>query len=96
MTRSKSHRLTRLFMLAATSFGATIYVSLGSACEFAATRFDPCGTLFGNCSPGSFDLAFASIPDYDLDPTCTIPAACVAPGTFVSPFSDFGPGFEGP
>lgn len=96
MTRSKNHRLTRLFMLAATSFGATIYVSLGSACEWATTRFDPCGTLFGNCSPGTFDLAFADVPDLGLDPTCTIPGACDPPGTFVSPFAQLGPGFDGP
>ena len=96
MTRSKNHRLTRLFMLAATSFGATIYVSLGTACEWATTRFDPCGTILGNCSPGAFDLAFADVPDLGLDPTCTIPGGCVPAGTFVSPFAQLGPGFDGP
>ena len=92
LRRSKFRKLT----LAAVTAASTLYVSLGGACEWATTRFDPCGTLFANCSQGSFNLAFASVPDYDIDPTCTIPAGCVAPGTFESPFAQFGPGFEGP
>ena len=33
----------------------------------------PCGTIFGFCEPTDIDRMFADIPDYDLDPSCTIP-----------------------
>ncbi len=42
-----------------------------------ATRyFDPCGTVFANCTPGSFETNAAEIGDYCVDPTCPIPGAC--------------------
>ena len=96
MTRSKKVRFKRCVFVLATALTSTMYVSLGGACEWVTTRFDPCGTLLGNCSPGTFDLAFASVPDFDLDPTCTIPGGCVPAGTFVSPYAQLGPGFDGP
>lgn len=34
---------------------------------------NPCGSIFGFCDPIDVDLMFADIPDYDLDPTCSIP-----------------------
>lgn len=66
------------------------------SCESVLTTFDPCGTILGNCTPGTFELLFADVPDWDVDPTCTIPGACGtaadAPGTFVDPFEQLGPG----
>jgi hypothetical protein len=45
------------------------------SCEGILTTFNPCGTVFGFCSEADLDLLFADIPDFDLDPTCTIPFA---------------------
>lgn len=38
--------------------------------------FDPCGTIFANCTPGSFQTNAASIGDYCIDPICTVPGGC--------------------
>ncbi len=46
-----------------------------SSCEGILTTFNPCGNIFGFCSEADIDLLFASIPDFELDPTCTIPFA---------------------
>jgi len=38
-----------------------------------------CGTVFAFCTPGDAALMlfrFFEIPDFDTDPTCTIPFAC--------------------
>lgn len=43
------------------------------SCETVATTLNPCGTIFGFCDPTDIDRMFADIPDYELDPTCTIP-----------------------
>jgi hypothetical protein len=34
---------------------------------------NPCGSVFAFCTPEDVDLLFSDIPNYDLDPTCTIP-----------------------
>lgn len=86
-------------VMAAAILTATVFQSLGGACEYALTRFDPCGTILANCQPGTFDLLFSDVPNFTLDPTCTIPGQCDDPvDGFDGPFSDFGPGFlnEGP
>lgn len=92
---SRKSGFARILWAALAGTGA-LFISLGSACEWTTKRFDPCGTLFANCNPGDFDLAFASVPDYLVDPTCTIPGACDPPGAFRSPYEQLGPGFEGP
>jgi hypothetical protein len=70
-------------------------VGCGTQVEWLATRFDPCGTILSNCAPGSFRLQFVdSLPDYRVDPTCTIPGACGPEGPAV--YEPFGPGFDGP
>jgi len=43
------------------------------SCETALTTLNPCGSIFGFCDPEDLDLMFADIPDYDLDPSCSIP-----------------------
>jgi len=43
----------------------------------ALTRYvDPCGTVLGNCTPGSFQANNADVGDYCVDPACTVPGAC--------------------
>ena len=90
----------RLVMRAALLSGCVFALINSTQCEWMLDRFDPCGTILGNCEPGSLQLQFADVPDYDFDPTCTIPGQCVeAAGegeVFQSPYSEFGPGFDGP
>ena len=40
-----------------------------------ARNFNPCGTILA-CDPVEWDLMFHDYPDYDIDPTCTIPGLC--------------------
>ena len=48
-------------------------LALFPSCKTVATTVNPCGSIFGFCDPTDVDRLFADIPDYDLDPTCTIP-----------------------
>ncbi len=42
-----------------------------------ATQYvDPCGTILGNCLPGSFQVNAADVGDYCIDPACTVPGQC--------------------
>ena len=43
------------------------------SCKSVLTTFNPCGTIFAFCDPTDIDTMFADIPDYELDPTCSIP-----------------------
>lgn len=36
---------------------------------------NPCGTVL-NCDPIEYDLLWADFPDFERDPTCTIPGLC--------------------
>ncbi len=42
----------------------------------ATAYVDPCGTILGNCAPGSFQVNAADVGDYCIDPTCTVPGQC--------------------
>jgi hypothetical protein len=57
--------------------GAVVF-QLGflDSCTGLLRVFNPCGTIFGFCEQEDLDLILAdSLPDWDLDPTCTIPFA---------------------
>ena len=60
-----------------------------SSCEDILTTFNPCGNIFGFCTEEDIDLLFATIPDYGLDPTCTIPYACGTGPLVPNPGPDF-------
>lgn len=66
--------------------GGTLFIPLLPSCETALTILNPCGSVFGFCDPRDIDLIFADIPDFDLDPTCTIPFGGAAVGCDDSPF----------
>ena len=42
-------------------------------CQGALTTFNPCGTVFSFCTAEELDALFSPIPNYNLDPTCSIP-----------------------
>ena len=81
---------------AAVLLTGTLFFSLGGACEVATQYFDPCGTILANCTPGSFQLQFADVPDWNVDPGCTIPGGCSGDDPWEDPFGQLGPGFDGP
>lgn len=65
-------RLRRAFIgMAALSTG-TAFLSIPS-CQGALTTFNPCGTVFAFCTAEQLDVLFSDIPNYNLDPTCSIP-----------------------
>lgn len=61
-----------VLMTASLLSGGVTFLSIPS-CETLLTTFNPCGNVFEFCDPNDIPLLFADVPDYDLDPTCTIP-----------------------
>jgi hypothetical protein len=88
MTGGKRRSLKRRLMVAMTAISALLAGSVaGVGCLGAvANNFNPCGTIL-NCDPNEYDLMMNSFPDWDLDPTCTIPGQC---GDGVFPFDASG------
>ena len=43
------------------------------SCKGLLTTFNPGGTILGSVTPEEIDLLFVDIPEYEYDPTCTIP-----------------------
>jgi len=66
-------RWTRVRLTFAMLVGVTMQLGWIPSCETIATTVNPCGTVLGFCNQEDVDLLFADIPDYELDPTCTIP-----------------------
>ncbi|HRX85996.1 MAG TPA: hypothetical protein P5572_13335 [Phycisphaerae bacterium] len=50
----------------------TAFISLPS-CQGVLTTFNPCGTVLSFCTAEELDALFSPIPNYNLDPTCSIP-----------------------
>lgn len=73
------------------AMGATV-LQLGflPSCRGILTVFNPCGTIFGFCQEEDLDLILSDrLPNFDLDPTCTIPFAqgnsCAGAPVFPTP-----------
>lgn len=65
----------------------TAFLSIPS-CEGLLTTFNPCGTVFDFCEPYELQALFADVPDYSLDPTCSMPYYGVRTGDTSSGCSD--------
>lgn len=46
------------------------------ACRGVTEFLNPCGTVFSFCDAEDLDFLNRTIPDFEDDPTCTIPFAC--------------------
>ncbi len=70
-------------LMASAASGGIVLLSLPS-CEAVLTTVNPCATVFEFCDANDIELLFADVPDFDLDPTCTIPflAGCSAGNIF--------------
>lgn len=90
--RADAKRRVRRALLACMVFTCGSTFLWMPSCKGILTTFDPCGTILGNCEPGTFDLLFADVPDYDVDPTCTIPGGCTGDDPWEDPFGHLGSG----
>lgn len=80
MKSLKIQRTIWRFLLALTLGGVLNGLNCGGLKDIAA-NFNPCGTLL-NCDPYEYDWLFIDrYPNWDIDPTCTIPGACAGTET---------------
>jgi len=60
--------------------GSTCVLGFVEKCDNAlatvSSYADPCGTIFANCTPGTFEVRAADVGDYCVDPACTVPGQC--------------------
>lgn len=68
---SFSRRQGGLVRLAA-AFAGAVYLVLPS-CEGILRTFNPGGTVFSTFSAQDLDAFLGDVPDWNLDPTCTVP-----------------------
>ncbi len=68
-----------------TRFAATFLIAgsflpqfLGFSCNDLQDLLNPCIVL-ATCTPEEFDILNNPIPDFENDPSCTIPGACGDP-----------------
>ncbi|MBI4579778.1 MAG: hypothetical protein HY718_08755 [Planctomycetes bacterium] len=69
--------------------GILFELSCAGLGEVAVRNVNPCGTVF-NCSPVEYDLLTTDYPDWNVDPTCTIPGQCSENGTWPLLGNPFG------
>ena len=77
----RDHRSrSRLYRVGMVLVGGLFLLGFLNACDDRllglARVFEPCGTVFANCTPGSFLVNQAEVGDYCVDPGCTVPGQC--------------------
>jgi len=72
----------RRFLMTGALLSACVF-QLGflPSCEGVLTTFNPGGTILGSVTAEDIDLLFTGIPDWEYDPTCTIPGFGFDPDT---------------
>jgi hypothetical protein len=70
---SKTTVVRRIIAVVAVVACGGSLMGLLPSCETTLTTFNPCGSIFAFCQPYQVDALFADVPQYDLDPTCSIP-----------------------
>lgn len=78
-TSNKVHR-HNMKLIACLLLGSVFQLGFLESCNdrlIGITRFiDPCATFLANCNPGDFLVNNASVGDFCIDPTCTVPGMC--------------------
>lgn len=79
--RTAKHRGIRRMVvgLAVLTTGIT-YLNIPS-CQGLLTTVNPCGTVFSFCTAEELAATLSNTPNYNLDPTCSIPFFGVNQGT---------------
>jgi hypothetical protein len=57
-------------MLAGATFG---FASCGSSARGVLLTLNPCGTVFDWCEPTDLQVLLSDVPEWGLDPTCSVP-----------------------
>jgi hypothetical protein len=70
---SKNTLVRRIIVVVAVVASGGSLMGLLPSCKTTLTTFNPCGTIFAFCEPYQVDALFADVPEYDVDPTCSIP-----------------------
>ena len=70
--------------------GAMVFQFGLGACVELANFINPCTTVLALCDQQDLDFLTHTIPDFEFDPSCTIPGQC---GDL--PFEDFSGGLFG-
>lgn len=70
----------RLFVAGALLSAGVFQCGLLPSCEGVLTTLNPGGTILGSVSAEDIDLLFTDVPDWEYDPTCTIPGFGFDPG----------------
>ena len=93
MSKSPKRRVAVSMLMLAPLLAGTV---LSSGClETALLAANPCGTIFKNCTPDTWYAVIWPVieaPNYDKDPSCTIPFGC---GTWYGDAATF-PGHSPP
>lgn len=69
--RRRSAKLAAMLL----SGGITFQYGIG-VCRDLTWYANPCGNVFAFCTEEELDRLNNPIPDYENDPSCTIPGAC--------------------
>lgn len=62
-------------LLAVLMAGSLFGFSCSGAGEKLIKNVNPCGTIL-NCDPLEYDLITMEFPDWEVDPSCTMPGLC--------------------
>ena len=72
-------RNKKIQMAVFAALATSIVLLMGVSCEGLGSKLvanvNPCGTIL-NCNPVEWDLLTTDYPDWNKDPTCTIPGKC--------------------
>lgn len=72
MKRTRKWEMSLALLLSSALTGS---FSFTGCAEKVAKNYNPCGTIL-NCDAEEYELMMHDWPDWDLDPTCTIPGKC--------------------
>lgn len=92
----RRHRLLRKALVGVAAMSAGGFL-MANGCANALLSITPCGTVFTFCTPAdqaNLIFPFLDLPDFNVDPSCTIPYGCGDGGLF-PPFVG-GPGGGAP
>ncbi len=70
---SRSKRSGRSWKVALAVVTSGMVLALIPSCQGILTTFNPGGSVFGFVQDYQIDALFGSVPDFSLDPSCTIP-----------------------
>ena len=71
--KKKSKNSKAGLLALAVAFVGCNFAAIFPSCETTLTTLNPCGSVLGFCNAIDIDRLFGDIPDFELDPSCSIP-----------------------